>query len=89
MLAIAKQHIVPMAQPFDARKPEQISQVWQDIAWQAVHHVRTLSSSYALDRGCPTQLQPELIGRYLALSAHWHRWLQLERLEEKQKQKQK
>jgi hypothetical protein len=27
VLAIAKQHIVPMAQPFDARKPEQISEV--------------------------------------------------------------
>ena len=88
VLAIAKQYIVPMAHPFDARKPEQISQIWQDIAWQAAHHVRTLTGSYALDRSFPTQLQPELIGRYLALSALWHCWLQLERLEEKQKQMQ-
>jgi hypothetical protein len=88
-LAIAKQHIVPMAQPFDARKPEQICQIWQDIAWQAAHHVRTLTGSYALDRSFPAQLQPELIGRYLALSALWHRWLQLERLEQKQREAQK
>jgi hypothetical protein len=88
VLAIAKQHIVPMAHGFDARKPEQISEVWQAIAWQAAHHVRTLASSYALDKSYPCQLQPELIGRYLALSAYWHRWLQLERLEATQKQKQ-
>ena len=88
VLAIAKQHIATIALPFNAQRPEHINKIWRDIAMQAAHNVRTLTNNYALDKSCPARLQPELIGRYLAISEFWHRWLQLEQLEEKQKQTQ-
>jgi hypothetical protein len=88
VLAIAKRCIAPQDGQFNGQRPEHISQVWRDIAWQAAHNVRTLTSLYALDQSYPSQLQPELIGRYMALSEHWHCWLQLERLQRKQLERQ-
>ena len=54
VLAIAKQDIATMAQPFNAQRPEHITKIWKDIAMQAAHNVRTLTGSYALDRSFPT-----------------------------------
>jgi hypothetical protein len=80
VLAIAKRYIAIMAQPFNAQRPEHVNKVWKDIAWKAAHNVRTLTNIYALDQSYPSQLQPELIRRYEALSEQWHRWLQVDRL---------
>ena len=73
VLAIAKQYIATIAEPFNAERPEHITKIWKDIALQAAHNVQTLSTSYAQDKSYPSKLQPQLIGRYLAVSEHWHR----------------
>jgi hypothetical protein len=70
VLAIAKLYIATISQPFDAQHPEHIAEIWRDIALQAAHTIRTLATSYALDESYPSRLQPELIGRYLAISEH-------------------
>ena len=88
VLAIAKQYITTLAQPFNAQHPDHILEIWKDIAMQSAHNIRTLTSSYTLDTNYPAHLQPDLIGRYSALSERWHCWLQLDELEQKQKQKQ-
>ena len=75
VLAIAKRYIAPLGNQIDGQRPEHVSQLWRIIAWQAAHNVLTLTSVYALDKSHPSRLQPELVGRYLALSGYWHSWL--------------
>lgn len=68
VLAIAKQYIATIFQPFGAEHLEHITKIWRDIALQAEHTVGTLAGNYALDKDYPSWLQPELLGRYLAIS---------------------
>lgn len=86
-IVIAKQHIVTIAKPFNPYSTTDINDPLLAIARQAGHNIRTLMASYAINKAYPTRLQPELLCQYEYISALWHKWLLLDELERKCKER--
>jgi hypothetical protein len=79
-LAIAKQHVALIAKPFDPDHPPE-DDPRLSFARQAGHRPRVLATAYTIDRAYPTRLQPELLDQYWRVSASWHEWLQISKLQ--------
>lgn len=74
-ISIAKKHIPALIQPFDANTPNDYTGFLNLLSYQTGHRPATHSGSYALEKGFPTKLQPDLIDRYTENSLAWHRYI--------------
>lgn len=64
-----------MLLPFDPNLPKDRNGFLHLLAFQTGHTPSVHASAYALERGYPARLQPELIDRYFDNSFIWHRFL--------------
>ncbi|PVH90694.1 hypothetical protein DM02DRAFT_734466 [Periconia macrospinosa] len=74
-VAISKKHIPALLEPFDPNIPKDQNGFLHLLAFQTGHTPSIHASAYALERGYPARLQPELIDRYFENSFIWHRFL--------------
>lgn len=74
-VAISKKHIPTLLEPFDPNVPKDRDGFLHLLAFQTGHTPSIHASAYALERGYPARLQPELIDRYFENSFIWHRFL--------------
>ncbi|KAK3896389.1 hypothetical protein C8A05DRAFT_48494 [Staphylotrichum tortipilum] len=82
-IAITEKHVRQIKNPFnrhdDRTKSADISVAF---AWQSGHRPMERGTTYGLDGAFPASLQPSLLQLYKWASSEWHRFLQLERLEQ-------
>lgn len=71
-----------IAKPFGPDSLDDDNGPRRRFARQARHWPRVLAIAYAIDRACPTWLQPELLSKYEKMSACWHKRLQMKELEQ-------
>lgn len=76
-VAISKKHIPTLLEPFDPNIPKDQNGFLHLLAFQTGHTPSIHASAYALERGYPARLQPELIDRYVKNSLIWHRFLEI------------
>ncbi|PVH90790.1 hypothetical protein DM02DRAFT_547108 [Periconia macrospinosa] len=76
-VAISKKHIPTLLEPFDPNIPKDHDGFLHLLAFQTGHTPSIHASAYALERGYPARLQPELIDRYYEASFIWHRFLEI------------
>jgi hypothetical protein len=74
-VAVSKKHIPTLLEPFDPNLPKDRNGFLHLLAFQTGHTPSVHASAYALERGYPARLQPELIDRYFDNSFIWHRFL--------------
>jgi hypothetical protein len=74
-VAVSKKHIPTLLEPFDPNIPKDRNGFLHLLAFQTGHTPSVHASAYALERGYPARLQPELIDRYFDNSFIWLRFL--------------
>jgi hypothetical protein len=68
-----------LLEPFDPNIPKDRHGFLHLLVLQTGHTPSIHASAYALERGYPARLQPELIDRYFDNSFIWHRFLEITR----------
>lgn len=64
-VSIAKKYLPQLVQPFDPHNPVNRNGILRMLAFQTGHLPKTHAHHYAMEREFPSQLQPDLINRYL------------------------
>ncbi|CAG5184520.1 uncharacterized protein ALTATR162_LOCUS10950 [Alternaria atra] len=76
-VAMSKKHTPTLLEPFDPNIPKDRNDFLHLLAFQTGHPPSVHATAYALERGYPARLQPELIDRYFENSFIWHRFLEI------------
>jgi hypothetical protein len=77
-VGISEKHVREVYQPFN-RFGDRTDAADRNVAfaWQSCHRPLQRARSYGLDGAFPTQLQPQLLERYMWVSSRWHEFLHL------------
>lgn len=77
-VGISEKHVREVHQPFN-RFDDRTDAANRNVAfaWQSGHRPLQRARSYGLDGAFPTQLQPQLLERYMWVSSRWHEFLHL------------
>lgn len=74
-VAMSKKHMPDLLKPFDPHTPNDLNGVLHLLSFQTGHKPSTHAGAYALERGFPSKLQPDLIHRYIENSDLWQKFL--------------
>jgi hypothetical protein len=74
-IAMSKRHMPNLMKPFDPHTPNDLDGFLRLLSFQTGHKPSTHVGAYALERGFPSKLQPDLIHRYIENSDTWQRFL--------------
>ncbi len=74
-VAMSKRHMPDLLQPFDPHTPNDLNGMLHLLSFQTGHKPSTHAGAYALERGFPSKLQPDLIHRYIENSDLWQKFL--------------
>jgi hypothetical protein len=74
-VAMSKRHMPDLLKPFDPHTPDDLNGMLHLLSFQTGHKPSTRAGAYALERGFPSKLQPDLIHRYIKNSDLWQKFL--------------
>jgi hypothetical protein len=74
-VAMSKKHMPDLLKPFDPHTPNDLNGFLHLLSFQTGHKPSTHAGAYALERGFPSKLQPNLIHRYIENSDLWQKFL--------------
>ncbi|GAB7336841.1 hypothetical protein MBLNU13_g00013t1 [Cladosporium sp. NU13] len=74
-VAMSKRHIPDLLKAFDPHTPNDLNGMLHLLSFQTGHKPSTHAGAYALERGFPSKLQPDLIHRYIENSDLWQKFL--------------
>ncbi|KAM0721335.1 hypothetical protein Q7P37_003039 [Cladosporium fusiforme] len=74
-VAMSKRHMPDLLKPFDSHTPNDLNGMLHLLSFQTGHKPSTHAGAYALERGFPSKLQPDLIHRYIENSDLWQKFL--------------